>query len=51
MLSGHVEGQLLQVLVRATKAQRVLDIGMFTGYSSFAMAEATRFRRSDCVRT
>ena len=40
MLSGHVEGQFLQVLVRATRARRVLEIGMFTGYSALAMAEA-----------
>ena len=40
MLSGHVEGQLLKMLVHATRARRVLDIGMFTGYSALAMAEA-----------
>lgn len=40
MLSGHVEGQLLNFLVRMTGARRVLDIGMFTGYSALAMAEA-----------
>ena len=40
MLSGHVEGQALRLLVRATRARRVLDIGMFTGYSALAMAEA-----------
>jgi caffeoyl-CoA O-methyltransferase len=40
MLSGHVEGQLLQMLVRATRARRVLEIGMFTGYSALALAEA-----------
>jgi caffeoyl-CoA O-methyltransferase len=40
MLSGHVEGQVLKFLVAATRAQRVLDIGMFTGYSALAMAEA-----------
>lgn len=40
MLSGHVEGQLLKFLVHLTKAQRVLEIGMFTGYSALAMAEA-----------
>lgn len=39
MLSGHAEGQFLQMLVRATKATRVLEIGMFTGYASLAMAE------------
>lgn len=39
MLSGHVEGQFLKMLVRATGALRVLDIGLFTGYSALAMAE------------
>jgi caffeoyl-CoA O-methyltransferase len=40
MLSGHVEGQTLQFLIAATGARRVLEIGMFTGYSALAMAEA-----------
>jgi caffeoyl-CoA O-methyltransferase len=40
MLSGHVEGQMLKFLVHLTKARRVLEIGMFTGYSALAMAEA-----------
>jgi caffeoyl-CoA O-methyltransferase len=40
MLSGHVEGTVLAFLVRATGARRVLEIGMFTGYSALAMAEA-----------
>lgn len=40
MLSGHVEGQTLKFLVHMTGATRVLDIGMFTGYSALAMAEA-----------
>ena len=40
MISGHVEGQLLKMLVHATRAVRVLEIGMFTGYSALAMAEA-----------
>lgn len=40
MLSGHVEGQLLRFLVRMCSAVRVLEIGMFTGYSALAMAEA-----------
>lgn len=39
MLSGHVEGQLLTFLVRMVRARRVLEIGMFTGYSALAMAE------------
>jgi caffeoyl-CoA O-methyltransferase len=39
MLSGHLEGQTLKMFVAMTRAQRVLDIGMFTGYSALAMAE------------
>jgi len=40
MLSGHVEGQTLKMFVHMAKAKRVLEIGMFTGYSALAMAEA-----------
>jgi caffeoyl-CoA O-methyltransferase len=40
MVSGHVEGQFLKFLIHSTKARRVLEIGMFTGYSALAMAEA-----------
>ena len=40
MLSGHIEGQTLKMLVHATRARRVLEIGMFTGYSALAMSEA-----------
>lgn len=40
MLSGPIEGMLLQSLVWATGAKRVLEIGTFTGFSSLMMAEA-----------
>lgn len=40
MLSGHLEGQFLDFLVRISNAKRVLEVGMFTGYSALAMAEA-----------
>jgi caffeoyl-CoA O-methyltransferase len=40
MVSGHVEGQFLKMLVGMLKATRVLEIGLFTGYSALAMAEA-----------
>ncbi|MEM9825721.1 MAG: class I SAM-dependent methyltransferase [Planctomycetota bacterium] len=39
MLSGHAEGEFLKMLVAATKAQSILEIGMFTGYGTLAMAE------------
>lgn len=40
MLSGHLEGQVLKMFVHMTRAQNVLEVGMFTGYSALAMAEA-----------
>ncbi|MEM6331342.1 MAG: class I SAM-dependent methyltransferase [Planctomycetota bacterium] len=40
MLSGAAEATLLQMLIRITASRRVLDIGMFTGFSSLAMAQA-----------
>lgn len=39
MQVGRLEGGLLRLLVRAVRAQRVLEIGTFTGYSALAMAE------------
>lgn len=38
MLSGAVQGRLLTMLVQMTKAERVLEIGTFTGYSAICMA-------------
>merc|ERR1712117_555258 len=40
MISGQVEGQLLQLLVRFGRVKTALDIGTFTGYSAVALAEA-----------
>ncbi len=40
MLSGHIEGQTLKMFIHMIEAKRVLEIGMFTGYSALAMAEA-----------
>lgn len=40
MLSGHIEGQTLKMFIHMMKVKRVLEIGMFTGYSALAMAEA-----------
>ncbi len=40
MLTGHLEGAFLRMLVAMTGARRVLEIGMFTGYSAMAMASA-----------
>lgn len=39
MLTGTLEGRLLKMLVQLVGARRVLEIGMFTGYSALSMAE------------
>jgi caffeoyl-CoA O-methyltransferase len=38
MLTGPVEGRLLQALVWATGARRVLELGTYSGYSALSMA-------------
>src|SRR5258705_13723472 len=40
MMVGPVEGQFLTMLATWTGARRLLEIGMFTGYSTLAWAEA-----------
>ena len=39
MQVGRLEGTFLKMLVGLTRARRVLEIGMFTGYSALMMAE------------
>ncbi len=39
MMVGRLEGRFLEMLVFATQATRVLEIGTFTGYSAIAMAQ------------
>lgn len=40
MLIGSVEGSLLRTLAKAIRAERILEIGTYTGYSALWMAEA-----------
>ena len=40
MQVGLIEGRFLQMLVRLTGARTILELGMFTGYSTLMMAEA-----------
>ena len=40
MASGHLQGQLLRMLVQMIRPRLVLEIGTFTGYSALAMASA-----------
>lgn len=40
MVVGPLEGAFLKMMVQLVQAQLVLELGMFTGYSALAMAEA-----------
>jgi caffeoyl-CoA O-methyltransferase len=40
MLTGTVEGRLLEFLVFSTGARRVLELGTYSGYSAISMAAA-----------
>ena len=40
MASGHLQGQVLRMLVQMIRPRLVLEIGTFTGYSALAMASA-----------
>ena len=40
MLTGPIEGRLLEFLVHASAAKRVLELGTFSGYASISMAAA-----------
>ena len=39
MVSGHLQGRLLKMLVELTNAHNVIEIGTFSGYSALALAE------------
>ena len=38
MLTGPVEGRFIELLVSGTRAERVLEIGTYSGYSALSMA-------------
>lgn len=38
MLSGQVQGQFMKMLVQMTGAERILELGTFTGYSAVCLA-------------
>ncbi len=40
MMVGALEAAFLKMLVMLTNARRILEIGMFTGYTTLALAEA-----------
>lgn len=38
MISGHIQGRLLRIIVQMLRPKTVLEIGTFTGYSALSMA-------------
>lgn len=42
MLSGAVQGELMQILVKISSACKVLELGTFTGYSAVCLASALK---------
>ena len=38
MLSGHLQGQFLEMITKMLQPKRILEIGTFTGYSGICMA-------------
>ena len=40
MLTGRVEGRFLEMLVWVSRAERVLELGTYSGYSALSMAAA-----------
>lgn len=39
MLSGHVQGKVLEMISRMIRPRRILEIGTFTGFSALCLAE------------
>jgi predicted O-methyltransferase YrrM len=39
MLSGHLQGRVLKMIVQLMRARTILEIGTYTGYSALCMAE------------
>jgi predicted O-methyltransferase YrrM len=39
MLSGHLQGAILQMLSHAMRPKRILEIGTYTGYSAICLAQ------------
>ena len=40
MITGPIVGNVLSLLIKSIKAKKILEIGMFTGYSAMTMAQA-----------
>jgi predicted O-methyltransferase YrrM len=39
MISGHLQGRILKMLVRMLRPERIVEIGTYTGYATLCLAE------------
>ena len=44
MISGHLQGQFLQMVSCMVQPQRILEVGTFTGYSALCLAKGLQSR-------
>ena len=49
MLSGHLQGKFLEMMVKMIRPKEILEIGTYTGYSAIAMAEG--IEADACIHT
>jgi predicted O-methyltransferase YrrM len=42
MVSGHLQGKLLEMISKMIRPQNILEIGTFTGYSAISLAKGLR---------
>jgi predicted O-methyltransferase YrrM len=49
MLSGHLQGKFLEMIVKMIRPKEVLEIGTYTGYSAICMANA--LSADACIHT
>jgi len=42
MLSGHLQGKMLEMISRMIQPRRILEIGTFTGYSALCLAKGLK---------
>ena len=49
MLSGHLQGKLLEMISRMIQPRRILEIGTFTGYSALCLAKGLT-RAVNCIQ-
>lgn len=49
MISGHIQGKLLEMLTRMIRPRNILEIGTFTGYSTLCFAAG--LEQGGCIDT